>query len=34
MIKGNYYVYNTTKAGKTVLYVGVTNDLGVRLRQH
>ena len=34
MDKGNYYVYITTNPGKTVLYVGVTNDLKVRLRQH
>ena len=34
MDKGNYYVYITTNPAKTVLYVGVTNDLKVRLRQH
>ena len=34
MIKGNYYVYITTNPGKTVLYVGVTNNLELRLRQH
>ncbi|KAB2879178.1 GIY-YIG nuclease family protein [bacterium] len=33
-MKGNYYVYITTNPGKTVLYVGVTNDLKVRLQQH
>ena len=30
----NYYVYITTNPNKTVLYVGVTNDLRVRLSQH
>ena len=30
----NYFVYITTNPGKTVLYVGVTNDLTVRLEQH
>ena len=30
----NYYVYITTNPGKTVLYVGVTNDICVRLLQH
>ena len=30
----NFYVYITTNPGKTVLYVGVTNDLSVRLYQH
>ncbi len=30
----NYYVYITTNPGKTVLYVGVTNDIEVRLQQH
>ena len=30
----NYYVYITTNPSKTVLYVGVTNDISVRLRQH
>jgi len=34
MQKGNYYVYITTNPGRTVLYVGVTNDLSLRLRQH
>lgn len=34
MNKHNYYVYITTNPGKTVLYTGVTNDLGVRLREH
>jgi putative endonuclease len=30
----NYYVYITTNPDKTVLYVGVTNDIAIRLRQH
>jgi len=30
----NYYVYITTNPEKTVLYVGVTNDLRVRISQH
>ena len=30
----NYFVYITTNPSKTVLYVGVTNDLAVRLEQH
>jgi putative endonuclease len=30
----NYFVYITTNPGKTVLYVGVTNDLVIRLEQH
>ncbi|MGV3586375.1 MAG: GIY-YIG nuclease family protein [Adhaeribacter sp.] len=34
MIKGNYFIYITTNPGKTVLYVGVTNELATRLLQH
>jgi putative endonuclease len=34
MVAGNYFVYITTNPGKTTLYVGVTNDLKVRLRRH
>ena len=30
----NYFVYITTNKSKTVLYVGVTNDLENRLEQH
>ncbi len=30
----NYYVYVLTNKNKTVLYVGVTNNLSVRLFQH
>ena len=29
-----YYVYITTNPGKKVLYIGVTNNLSVRLAQH
>ncbi|MBX9852173.1 MAG: GIY-YIG nuclease family protein [Cytophagaceae bacterium] len=29
-----YFVYITTNPEKTVLYIGVTNDLGVRIQQH
>jgi putative endonuclease len=30
----NFYIYITTNPEKTVLYVGVTNDISVRLYQH
>ena len=30
----NYFIYIITNIGKTVLYIGVTNDLGTRLIQH
>ena len=30
----NYYVYIITNKTKTVLYVGLTNDLAIRLQQH
>ena len=30
----NYYVYITTNKNKTVLYVGVTNNLSARIFQH
>lgn len=30
----NYYVYIVTNKNKTVLYVGITNDLCKRLQQH
>lgn len=34
MAKGNYYTYITTNPGKSVLYVGMTNDLKSRMQQH
>ncbi len=30
----SYFVYITTNPGKSVLYVGVTNDLAIRVNQH
>jgi len=30
----NYFVYIVTNSGRTVLYIGVTNDLPTRLQQH
>ncbi len=30
----NYFVYIITNPARTVLYVGITNDLAVRLHQH
>jgi putative endonuclease len=30
----NFYIYITTNPAKTVLYVGVTNNLEIRLQQH
>ena len=30
----NYYVYILTNKNKTVLYIGVTNDLKLRIYQH
>ncbi len=30
----NYFVYITTNPAKSVLYVGLTNDMGTRLQQH
>jgi putative endonuclease len=30
----NYYVYITTNTSKNVLYVGVTNDVKIRIDQH
>lgn len=29
-----YYIYILTNKAKTVLYIGVTNNLKLRLRQH
>ena len=34
MLKGNYFVYITTNPRKTVLYVGVTNDLPARMQEY
>jgi putative endonuclease len=31
---GNYYVYITTNPAKTVLYIGVTNNLERRILEH
>ncbi len=31
---GNYFMYITTNPAKTVLYVGMTNDLEIRINQH
>ncbi|MCB0835470.1 MAG: GIY-YIG nuclease family protein [Bacteroidetes bacterium] len=33
-IAHNYYVYFTTNPGRTTLYIGVTNNLPKRLREH
>ena len=30
----NYFVYIVTNPGRTVFYIGVTNDLATRLQQH
>ena len=30
----NYYIYITTNPNKSVLYIGVTNDLSIRMNQH
>ena len=30
----NYFVYITTNSNRTVLYIGVTNDLSRRLEEH
>ena len=34
MLNDNYYSYITTNKRRTVLYVGVTNDLGERMIEH
>ena len=34
MAQHNYFTYITTNPIRTVLYIGVTNDLQVRLTQH
>ena len=33
-MKGEYYVYILTNGGGTVLYVGITSNLGARVDQH
>ena len=30
----NYFIYITTNKSKTTLYVGITNDLCIRMQQH
>src|SRR5690554_3210477 len=30
----NYFVYIVTNVNRTVLYIGVTNDLYIRLKEH
>ncbi len=34
MKQHNYFVYITTNPAKTVLYIGITNNLFIRLNQH
>lgn len=34
MFNKYYFVYITTNYNRTTYYVGVTNDLAIRLRQH
>ncbi|MFT6815352.1 MAG: putative endonuclease [Sphingobacteriales bacterium] len=34
MGSGNYFTYITTNNSKTTLYIGVTNDLEIRMNQH
>lgn len=34
MKQHNYFVYIVTNPARTVLYIGVTNDLIIRLQQH
>lgn len=34
MNQHNYYIYILTNKNKTVLYIGVTNNLSARLNQH
>jgi len=34
MKQHNYFVYITTNPKKTVLYVGIANDLHSRMQQH
>jgi len=34
MVAGHYFVYITTNPGRSTLYVGVTNDLQIRVQRH
>lgn len=34
MKQHNYYIYITTNPNKSTLYIGVTNDLEIRMNQH
>ena len=34
MFSGNYFVYITTNPKRTVLYIGITNNLQRRLQEH
>ncbi|MCB0283986.1 MAG: GIY-YIG nuclease family protein [Calditrichaeota bacterium] len=34
MIQNNYYVYISTNRGRTVLYIGVTNNVEKRIAEH
>ena len=34
MFNSNYFVYITTNPKRTTYYIGITNDLAVRLQQH
>jgi len=34
MASHNYFIYITTNPSKSTLYIGVTNDLSTRIRQH
>ena len=34
MFNKNYYIYYTTNEAKTVLYIGLTNDLKRRIQEH
>lgn len=34
MIQNNYYVYINTNRGRTVLYIGVTNNVEKRIAEH
>jgi putative endonuclease len=34
MFNNNYFIYVTTNPKRTTYYIGITNDLAVRLQQH